>query len=103
MFDPDLSKDKITTAGEFGVSKAAVTVATEAPVVQKAAQAQKISIKNRAGEKITVLLGDVNEKTRVALLYRSEDISRTTAIGSIKKMPGTKSGWGDLELYKLSE
>ena len=103
MFDPDLSKDQITTAGEFGASAAVVTVKTEIEPVQKATQAQKISIKNRAGEKITVLLGDVNEATKVALLYKSEDISRTTAIGQIRKTPGTKSGWGDLELYKLSE
>jgi hypothetical protein len=94
MFDPDLEQDKITTAAEFGA--APVREAAEPTVM--AAQAQKISIR-RDGEKITFIVGEVDE-SRNAFIYDEKDIARKTPLGTVTKMPGTKSGWGNLTLLK---
>ena len=90
MFNPDLEQDKITTAAEFAAKEVVEPTVT-------AALAQKISI-NVNGEKITYIVGEVDDKRR-AFIYDEKDIARKTPLGTVTKMP-SKSGWGKLTLLK---
>jgi hypothetical protein len=96
MFDPDLEQDKITTAAEYG-ARAVVREVVEPTVI--AAQAQKISIK-RDGVKITYIVGELDTSTLQAFIYDEKDLTRKTPLGTVTKMPGTKSGWGNIRSLK---
>jgi hypothetical protein len=93
MFDPDLEQDKITTASEFGAATVRETEPTRA-----AALAETISI-IRSGEKITFLVGEVDNNRR-AFIYDVKDLARKTPLGTVTKQPGTTSGWGNLKFLK---
>jgi hypothetical protein len=86
MFDPELSRDEITTGAE-GVK----VVKQEAPV--EVVLAKQLSVPLN-GERVSVLIGEPNADG-IAPLYAAEDLSRTIQIGTIRKNPLSKIGWSD--------
>ena len=86
MFDPELTRDEITTGAE-GVNE----VKVEAPV--EVVLARKLTVPLN-GVKVSVLIGEPNAEG-IAPLYAAEDLSRKTQIGTIRKNPLSAIGWSN--------
>jgi hypothetical protein len=88
MFDPELSRDEITT----GTETVAVKTKGE-PVKVEIMQARQLKVP-LDGVKVSVLIGEPDERG-IAPLYEANDLSRTRQIGTIRKNPKSKTGWSD--------
>ena len=88
MFDPELSRDEITT----GTETEAVKVKGE-PVKVEIMQARQLKVPLN-GVKVSVLIGDPDARG-IAPLYEANDLSRVRQIGTIRKNPSSKTGWSD--------
>ena len=88
MFDPELSRDEITTGTETVVVKA-----KGEPVKVEVIEARQLKVPLN-GVKVSVLIGDPDARG-IAPLYEANDLSRSRQIGTIRKTPGSKTGWSD--------
>jgi hypothetical protein len=90
MFDPELERDEITTGTEtVAVKKGATTAAVTAEVTQ--ARQLKVPLD---GVKVSVIIGEP-DSSGIAPLYAAKDLLRTEQIGTIRKDPGSKTGWSN--------
>jgi hypothetical protein len=106
MFDPDLSKDEITTGAELAEEdraprdRTSMAAEVKRPAVELAI-GKTLTI-GKEGKKRTILLGEPNRDTGIANVYDELDQLRTKPIGTIRRgfRAGSTIGWTDLKFNR---